>query len=80
MAYCQGICGERLEFLSVFIREFEVICVHSILLESDSEGVKNCIVVLEFDLIRLLFESQCLLHVDCRFSFDHSQFNLKISY
>ena len=72
MANCQGIRGERLEFLSVFICKFIVVCVHGILLEADSEGIKNCIVVLEFDFIWLLFESQCLLHVDCRFSFDHS--------
>ena len=56
MANGESIRGERLKFLSIFIGEFEVIGVHGILLEANSESVKNCIVVLKLDLIWLLFE------------------------
>ena len=40
MAYCQRIGWERLEVVSVFIAELEVIFVHGVLLETNGQAVQ----------------------------------------
>ena len=67
MTDCQSIGREALEILCVLIRELVVIGVHGVLLESDTESVQDCIVVLELDLIGLLREAECFLHINLAF-------------
>ena len=59
----QSIGWEALEIFCILIRELVMIGVHGVLLESDTECVQNCIVVLELDLVRLLREAECFLHI-----------------
>lgn len=56
VADSHSVGWENLEILVVLIGEFEVLSVHSILLESDAKRVEDSIVIAETDLIGLLFE------------------------
>ena len=57
MANGHTVCGESLETISVFITELEVIGVHRVLLEADTECVQDGIIVLKCNLIWLLAET-----------------------
>jgi len=67
----EGIGGERLEVLGILVAELEMIRVHRILLEADAKSIQDGIACLELDLIRLLLEAECLLHINLWFRFGH---------
>lgn len=71
MAHRDRVGWESLEALSVFVGELEVILVHRILLETDSESVENSIVVLQLYLIWILLEGEDFLDVYGGFVLDH---------
>ena len=71
MADRECVGRESLELLGIFIGELEMVRVHRVLLEANSESVQDCIIGLELNLIGLLLEAECLLDINLWFTFDH---------
>ncbi len=73
-SHCVG--WEGLETFSVFICELEVVSIHSIGLESNTESIENCIVVLQLNLIRFLFVAECFFDIYYGLFVDHGLLKL----